>query len=359
MPHDTTALFFALIQCGIGKRSTLPATPCKEQWAQLYELSAKHTLAGIAFAGIQQLPQEQRPPREILIQWYAACERIKAKNSELNSKASSVSSKFKDEGFNNCILKGQGIAQLYPDPTLRTPGDIDIWLSGGHKKIISYVKQFIPDCTPTYHHVDFPIADGLDIEIHYRPSWTYNPFTNKRLQQYFSKHAGQQFSNTITTPGGTFPAPTIAFNRIYILLHIYRHLFFEGIGMRQMLDYYYVTRQPATEKEKAEHITLLKQFGLYKFARATAYAMQQMFAADDTPTLVAPDIKEGKFLLQEIMHAGNFGHHDSRYMKGNGTIAKLNNNTKRLLALIRHYPSEAIWIPYFKIWHWFWRKSHK
>ena len=87
--------------------------------------------------------------------------------------------------------------------------------------------------------------------------------------------------------------------------------------------------------------------------------MQQMFAADDTHTLVAPDIKEGKFLLQEIMHAGNFGHHDSRYMKGNGAIAKLHNNTKRLLALIRHYPSEAIWIPYFKLWHWFWRKSHK
>lgn len=355
----TTNLFFALIQCGIGKRHTLPVTPSAEEWTLLYELSTKQALTGIAFAGIQQLPQEQRPPRETLLKWYAACEKIKTKNTLLNQNSSLVSQKFKAEGFNNCILKGQGIAQLYPTPELRIPGDIDIWLSGGHKKIISYVKKHIPHCIPTYHHVDFPIADGLDIEIHYRPSWAYNPFTNKRLQRYFAKHADEQFSNAITTPGGTFPAPSPAFNRIYILLHIYRHLFFEGIGMRQMLDYYYVTSQPATEKEKAQHIKLLKQLGLYKFAGAVTHAMQQMFALDDTQALTPPRIKEGKYLMQEIMLAGNFGHHDSRYIKSVGTIAKLYNNARRLLSLISHYPSEAIWIPYFKIWHWFWRKSHK
>ena len=34
--------------------------------------------------------------------------------------------------------------------------------------------------------------------------------------------------------------PTTAFNVIYQLTHLYHHFFDEGIGMRQIIDYYYV-----------------------------------------------------------------------------------------------------------------------
>lgn len=356
---DITALFFSLIQCGIGKRDTLPATPDKEQWKELFELSKKQTLAGIAFAGIEKLPAWQRPQKEILLPWHILSQQIKAKNCELNRKCAAVSHKFRNEGFENCILKGQGIAQLYPTPTLRTPGDIDIWLQGGDKKVISYVKALIPDCAPTYHHVDFPIAPELDIEIHYRPTWMYNPFTDKRLQHHFEACAHDQFKNTAITAEGSFPAPTTAFNRIYILLHIYRHIFFEGIGMRQVLDYYFVMQKEMSKEEKQQLTNDIRRFKLEKFTGALVYAMQQMFAFDAADFPIAPCPKHGKFLMQEIMLAGNFGKYDNRYISKKSTGALLYNNTRRFFTLIRHYPHEALWAPYFKIWHWFWRKSHK
>ena len=34
--------------------------------------------------------------------------------------------------------------------------------------------------------------------------------------------------------------PSIRFNTVYSLLHIFRHVFHEGIGLRQLLDYYYI-----------------------------------------------------------------------------------------------------------------------
>ena len=358
---DTTELFFTLIRCGIGKEQSLPQCPAPEQWRELFDTAKKQTLAGITFAGIERIPAEQRPPKEVMLQWYSLCDNIKRHNRDLNRKVVAVSRKFNEEGFANCILKGQGIAQLYPNPLLRTPGDIDIWVDGGDKKVISYVKKFVPDCSPTYHHVDFPISNDVDIEVHYRPSWMCSPSADKKMQRFFEEQAGVQFANRVSTAEGEFPTPTVAFNRIFILQHIFRHLFFEGIGIRQVLDYYFVMMQPMTEEEKCAYVEWLKDFGLYKFACAVAYVMQRMFDIDVDHTVVEPDRKEGEFLLNEIMVAGNFGKYDKRYFstKRGLNMAHICNLLKRTFVLLVHYPQEMLCDPFFRIWHYFWRRKNR
>lgn len=357
--NNTTELFFALIRCGIGKENSLPQNPTPEQWQALFDISKKQTLAGITFAGVEHLPSEQRPPKDIILQWYTLCEGIKKRNVDLNNKVAIVSEKFRTEGFNNCILKGQGIALLYPNPLLRMPGDIDIWLDGGDKKVISYVKRIFPKSSPTYHHVDFPISSDVDIEIHYRPSWMCSPLRNNRIQRFYATQAKQLFANMAEGEG--FTVPSIEFNRIFILHHIYRHLFSEGIGIRQILDYYFVMQQQMTKEEKALYIKQLKEFGLYKFASAITYVMQRMFALDEAYTFIKPNEKEGKFLLHEIMTAGNFGMYDTRYTQAEHGLNRshISNIAKRSFILFTHYPSETFWTPLFKIWHCFWRKRHK
>lgn len=353
-------LFFNLIRCGMGKCDCLSRVPGDVEWGELFEIAKKQTLVGIAFAGIERLPQEQRPPKDILLQWYKMCMLIKKSNADLNRKCAAVSEKFRSEGFENCILKGQGLAQLYPDPTLRTPGDIDIWLGGGDKKAIGYVRRFFPECKPTYHHVDFPIALDLEIEIHYRPSWAYSPFANKRLQRFFLSVANEQFGNYVNTPEGAFPVPNLAFNRVYVLLHIYRHLFQEGIGLRQMLDYYYVLDKGFAVQESEECEKLLKVLGLKNFATATMYILKEKFGLENENLIVRPDARRGEFLLKEIMIAGNFGNYDSRYkiVSNESEVRHFLNSMKRITRLVAQYPSETLWSPYFKIWHFFWRKRH-
>ena len=353
-------LFFNLIRCGMGKCDCLSRVPGAVEWGELFEIAKKQTLLGIAFAGIERLPQKQRPPKDILLQWYKMCMLIKKCNADLNRKCVAVSQKFRSEGFENCILKGQGLAQLYPDPTLRTPGDIDIWLGGGDKKAIEYVRRYFPECKPTYHHVDFPIAPDLEIEIHYRPSWAYSPFVNKRLQRFFSSVANEQFGNYVNTPEGAFPVPDLAFNRVYVLLHIYRHLFFEGIGMRQILDYYYVLQQEMDDAEKRAFIADLRRFKLMKFAGALVYVMQQMFGLEQKQTFIRPNRKLGKFVLKEVLVAGNFGKYDHRYSLGKHeySFKRTVEMMRRNMTLITRFPGEILWSPYFKIWHYFWRKRH-
>ena len=360
--HDvTTTLFLALIRCGIGKADCLPFTPSREQWDELFKIANKQTLQGIAYAGIERLPQEQRPRKELLLKWYHLTLNIRKRNRELTRTAIMVSEKFRKEGFENCILKGQGIAQYYPDPEMRIPGDIDIWLGGGCDKVITYVKGFIPDCGPKYHHVDFNVMRECDIEAHYRPTWMYNPCNNSRLQKYFEERCSKEFANTVKTSEGALHSPTVSFNTVYIPIHVFRHLFSEGIGMRQILDYYFVLMQENSAEEKEKCVAVLKRTGVMRFTKALMYVMQEMFALDREHMIVDPDSRHGKFLMREIMLSGNFGKQDTRFEKtgGNCNLPHLKNQSKRLFMLTSYYPSETLCSPLFKIWHTFWMKRHR
>ena len=369
-------LFFELLQIAIGNRDRFSHAPTTEEWRELFALAQKQAMVGIAFRGVELLPVEQRPPKSLLMQWMMVAERIKAFNADLDRKALAVANKFFEEGFPGVVLKGQGIAKLYRGLTLtlsqgegtacqmanselsianyRTPGDIDIWLWGERKDILEYVRRHVPDCRPVYHHVDFPVIKGLDVEVHFTPSWMNSPITNRRLQRWF-RSFNFQFSTFNSTE---LPVPSLAFNRVYILVHIYRHLFAEGIGLRQLLDYYFVLCQGFTPEEREATMSTLRSLKMLRFTAAVMWVLQEVYGMDDRYLLTAPDGREGCFLLGEIMQAGNFGQYDERmqHEQGESALRWGLRKVKRNFRFVRSYPSEVLWSPFFKLWHWGWRR---
>ena len=166
--------------------------------------------------------------------------------------------------------------------------------------------------------------------------------------------------STLNTKQATFPVPNNAFNRIYILVHIYRHLFAEGVGLRQLLDYYFVLQQGFTEVEREETLRTLRSLGMMRFTRAVMWVLQEVYGMPDRYLLTSPDEEEGEFLLDEIMLAGNFGKYDERMQRaaGEGTFRWGLRKVIRNFRFVRSYPSEVLWSPLFKVWHLFWRKKH-
>ncbi len=88
-----------------------------------------------------------------------------------------------------------------------------------------------------------------------------NPVYNHRLQKWLERNADLQCSNIVSLPDGAgeMATPTASFNAVYQLCHLYHHLFDEGIGLRQIIDYYYVLttiesswRTDITEEPSAE-----------------------------------------------------------------------------------------------------------
>ena len=177
-------------------------------------------------------------------------------NVRLNDAAIQVSEWFRKKGFRTCILKGQGNALLYPNGLHRTPGDIDIWVEGGDKRVISFVRSISPHEKACYHHIEFPSYKGVEVELHYRPSFLLCFWHNRKLQKYYERVKEEQFSHRVMLgEQGEIAIPTVEFNLIFQLTHIYAHLMNEGIGLRQLLDYYYVLCDFYKVYQKSSKIT--------------------------------------------------------------------------------------------------------
>lgn len=352
-------LFFELIQFALSQRNGLSRKPTDEVWQQMYEMAVKQTLVGLLFTAVEKLnalDSTVKPPMVVFYQWLGETTLIEGRNRILDNAAAQLTQLFSDNGFRCCVMKGQGLARLYDKPCRRQSGDIDLWVEGGKKTIldllddnrIEYGNAFI-------HHVDAHIIEGVESEIHFIPIWMYNPFHNYRLQRYFREHSNEQFSNYDETMG--FCYPTDSFNAIYILVHVFHHLLDEGVGLRQVIDYYFILKN--TESIDYKDIKKqLRKFGLLKFVGAMMYVLKEVCGMKEDMMLIQPNEKAGKLLLQEILLTGNFGKYDERYdrKEHEGVVSANKRKMNRWIKLVRDYPAEVIYIPAWKLWHWSWRK---
>ena len=425
-------IFFDFLRFCIGSEHEIPSSLKEADWKELYRIAQKQCLVGILFDGIQKLsPSKVGMSKDLLLQWMMQCQMLEKANVRLNDAAIQVSEWFRKKGFRTCILKGQGNALLYPNGLHRTPGDIDIWVEGGDKRVISFVRSISPHEKACYHHIEFPSYKGVEVEVHYRPSFLLCFWHNRKLQEYYERVKEKQFSHRVMLgEQGEIAIPTVEFNLIFQLTHIYAHLMNEGIGLRQLLDYYYVlcdfykvyqksskitpslfalkegdfsnhpvplskegsTFSPSPSSSGSGDVTALrcseplrykdggpskvspncagwdrlgalqkelKELGLWKFAGAIMYIMQEVFGMPASRLIVPPNEKYGKFVLNEVLEAGNFGKHDERNCFGR---SKLGHNLQRVyrdIRLVRYFPAEAMSEPFFRVWHFFWRLKHR
>lgn len=355
-------LFFQLLRQTDAAQPRLARPATADEWQVAFNEARRQTLTGTMFATVSRLPADERPPRDVLLQWFAESERIKAANRRINRRTVELTARFAQEGMRSAVLKGQGVALLYPDPLLRIPGDIDLWVEGPRRRTFALLRRWFPHQPAFYHHMESPFFPDVAVEVHFTPSWMNRPLANRRLQRWFRQAAPQQFAHRVQLPegAGEIGTPTDAFNRVFLMIHIYRHLFSEGIGLRQLLDYHYLLLRPATADERRAAVRELRRLGLLRFARAVMYVLHRVFATPADCLLAAPDAREGRFLLREIMISGNFGHHDprNRPRAGEGDFRRFARLCGRNLRFLRYHPGETLCTPLFKIWHRLWRIRH-
>lgn len=136
----------------------------------------------------------------------------------------------------------------------------------------------------------------------------------------------EQFSHRVMLgEQGEIAIPTVEFNLIFQLTHIYAHLMNEGIG----LDYYFVLLHTDI-KNVVELQRNLKHFGLWKFAGAIMYIMKEVFGMAESKLIVPPNEKYGKLVLNEVLEACNFGTYDKRNRFGR---SKLGHNIQRFIEI--------------------------
>ena len=415
-------LLFELLKTAIGQRKVLSAVPSQDEWQQLYGLLSKHTLLGIGFVAIQKLPKEQWPPKMLVLKWTSVATAISHQNKTLNEECKSLCEEFRHDGVASVVIKGQSNLENYPEELrwFRTPGDIDLWCEArngveigemvngeviksefhGIAGVIEYCKQYercrgrdIPWHRVLYYHCELKSDNGIAIEPHYRISYIHSPVRNHRLQKWFKNQFDVCLQNKCSLG---FPVLTSSVNVVYQLVHLYRHVFEGGIGLRQLMDYYFALRVWHDDvmeckdlqsqgmwseglgtpvMSPTEVMAVIRSFGMGKFAVAVMWVLNEVFSMptqlsinderfmnNDCPWLLCePNEKEGRKLLEEIMKGGNFGQYDERgkEFKNGGMVKHGVWKLKRVMRLVRSYPEEALWEPVFRGWHLGWRVLHK
>ena len=411
-------LEFEFIQVAMGLREQLSAVPSVHEWRVLFEFCKRQSLLGIGFAAVEKMHKVGvECPSAIRLKWYGYALQIERMNEKLNMQCGEITKRYEHDGLQCCILKGQGNLLNYPESLRmrRIPGDIDLWCitppSGlsmpnaslrdytnyhGINAVMEYVRMQYRllgiDANPKacYHHIVAPSMDDTEVEVHYRPAFLRSPLRNWRMQRWFEHHADECMKNKTHL---VFSMMTSSVNVVYQMCHLYTHVFEGGIGLRQLMDYYFALRvwhndvmeckdlqsqgmwseglgTPVLSKE--EVMAVLRSFGMGKFVGAVMYVLHEVFAMptqklinderlmiNDCPWMICePNEKEGRILLAEIMKGGNFGQYDERgeELKNGGMIKHGLWKLKRVMRLVSSYPEEALWEPVFRVWHLGWRK---
>ena len=349
-------LFFELIRLSIGTQSSLSHQPTGKEWKRLYDMVLKQSLVGICFAGVRKLCDSDAEyyhgmsEMQYLV-WMGMAAKIQQRNQEMDAYTQKTLEHFRKEGFACTVLKGQGVGQLYGSlKELRQSGDVDVWVSGGRKKLYDHSMRILGRLEGlTYHHIHFPIFEKCEVEAHVWPSFLSSPLCNKRFHDFCKLNEQKDDSKD---------TPSLAFNRVFILLHCYQHFTRRGVGLRQLLDYYYVLSQGFTEKERSDSMLWIERLGMKRFAEATMWMMKEIFGLDDKYLLCEPNEEYGRFLLDEVMQTGNMGHSDKRIdpQKLQSAVGRYVFNLKRDIRILRICPHEALWEPFWGICQFVWCK---
>ena len=371
----------------------LPDSAKGIDWKEMKVWAEQQAIVGVIYQGMERAGKRISVPFHVLMEWVGYAQQIERRNVKMNKKCVELTEMLKRDGFECCILKGQGNALMYLDPYSRMSGDIDVFVLPGdnpnpnanpnpnpnanpnfnlslnpnanyrnnvakrRKVVMDYVKRMFPKTDLRYQHIDYPIYKDVEVEMHFIPTAMNNPVYNRRIQQWVEERMEEQCRHFVDLPGGVgrIAVPVTEFNVVYQLSHMMHHFFDEGIGLRQVVDYYYLLMHNS-QCIMHNWDETLKYLNLYKFAGAVMWVLHEVLGLDEQYMIAPMDEWRGRLLLEEILKGGNFGKYSGLTDHSMGTKYFL--KIRRNMRFVRAYPAEALCEPWFRTWHFFWRKGH-
>ena len=365
-------LFYQLLRMALGRQVCLPHTPNEQEWKALYELAKKQSLIGVCFAGVQKLQtQRQEPPEMTYLTWIAMAAKIQQRNEVVSRQCVELQGQLAADGLRSCVLKGQGVGALYRVhendndnnqnssdlSMLRQSGDIDVWVDTDEEGALRWVKKYQRELDFDYKHVHLDVLEGTSVEVHYRPSTSRVPWYMKRVDHFTREKAC--WTNAVALGDGMVNVPSLEFNLVFILQHIFGHLFAEEMTLKQYLDYYFVLKQAHVEgADVQEAYRWMLRMGMGSFAKATMWLQREVFGMPEEWMICEADADEGRFLLDRVMakeQKAKKGEHGSVRWHLSVFWAQQNKN----LHLLTHYPLEVLFSPIWLARHFFWKRIWK
>lgn len=343
--------FLELLRAGLwGKTADASLFQDKVEWKTIFKIAHEQTVPILVADGMQTLPEGFAPKKQTI--YKIAIKRIT--NSRVhkltNSTINRITTLLKAEGIPSILLKGQGIAQYYPNPESRMCGDIDIYvgMENFDKACAILIREGAEDMTNQTEHeshiaLDF---DGSTIEIHKKSDVIYNDKLNSSLQEWnicnLDKKLAEGTLPQWNNEGTLINLPDPTHNAFYIIHHAVRHMLSEGIGLRHVCDWMIYLHKHRDQIDIEELKSKLIEYNMLR-AWDQFGALATEFLGFPEEYLILPPIKQNEskapLLLNHIFSTGNFGKYseEQRDSQSHYIKRKMHNFRFQMLRIFKLY----------------------
>lgn len=156
---------------------------------------------------------------------------------------------LEDAGIEPVLMKGAGLAALYPEPHMRQWGDIDVFVGKEqYHPACAAMREAFPKALKFdeeldhYKHYNL-IADGVSIEVHRVTMALTHPIDKRRYAKM--EEYGKVNGIRCTVYGvqckvdgeeGTVKVFEPTFNALFVFMHSWEHMMTNGASLRQLCD---------------------------------------------------------------------------------------------------------------------------
>lgn len=326
-------------------------------WTQIHRLMVAHAVPAFVGDRVLLLPKEALPCRTLRLTIFSEIEMTKRGNRYLTKALEQLSALYQAHDLPFVLLKGLGLSLFYPDPTLRTGGDLDtlFYRSGDYERANALLEAegyyLHDDSEVRYGHTAFTYGRTV-VENHARAVF----FDHKKYNQFFDDLVWEAAQSdaflTITYEGYTFKTLPHELNIVYTFIHMFFHWLHWGVGFRQYCDWIRLMTQLKGQVDT-------KEIERIAGALDILYPMQLFAQAAEEYLRVAPEVfsfsrLEGHDpysdqIVRDVLRSGNFGFSQrperarSRLMTDLRKLLFKARRSYRLHAIAPTHASRIIW----------------
>lgn len=311
--------FLELLRSGLwGKAADTTLFQKGVDWKAVLRIATEQTVQVIVADGIETLPEELWPPKEIMIKLMMIRIKIQQMHNLLNATLNQIVEALNAENIPSVLLKGQGVAQNYTKPESRSCGDIDIYIgrenfAKGCDIIRNLNKEEQTDTPESEQHMHLEL-NGVVIEVHKIASVINQRSKARDFEEWTNNSTIRHLGTFYENQGTCINLPDPTFNAFFILYHAVRHMFSEGVGFRQICDWSmflhkYHQKINTTELEKR-----LKEYRLTAIWKEFSILAHKVIGVPKEHIPLYPENDDSTItetLINRIFISGNFGKFDT------------------------------------------------
>ncbi len=309
--------FFALVRAGLWEREVRLAPFEKIDYQEVYRLAEEQSVLGLVTAGLDHIVDVKAPQEEVL-QFVGNSLQLEQTNLLMNGYVAQLIEKLRKNNIYTLLVKGQGIAQCYERPLWRASGDVDLLLDANdYEKAKAYCDSisdsFANETTKNKErlHQEYQFGDWI-VELH----GTMHAGLSRQMDRVIDQVQNDTFTKKqirVWRNGETDVAlPSPDNDVIFVFSHILQHLFFEGIGLRQICDWcrllwtYKDTLNHGLMKSRIREMDVVNEWMVL-----AAFAVKYLGMPTDAMPLYSEGAKwkrKAERICSFIMEVSNFGH---------------------------------------------------